>query len=471
MVFDRSKFSGARRSVQNEQDTIAKKFERKQSGGSRSSWHYPVDGKNKFRIAPPHNPEDPSFENYRTCQLEVMCPIYKDGEKTDEMELKKRKIVSATLHHKELSKLGIDGDVVELYVKMIKDHAFKNIKDKEDRKKYLAPINGYRGKGGVWVWGIEPKTAKLAYCWKEGEEGIGKFEMSGNWYDSMQRLIEEMEEDGEPILIDPFSDPDNGYPLVITKGRDDNGKVTYLVDKDTPSRVKKETWDDFFERTKLTDAQLEELVAQKPLAEAYRNGYKMVDFDTAVEGIERFDQKYDFGFFTMDEFQTKVAAIKAILEASEDVKPSEDTNTPKTKEDTTKDVKTPKKAVQEVDQSVVIVLTPEQAEKRDLIAKVITEEYGEGFAIQTPIIDDEIEAWYVEALKGEEAEFDGLIDEDDFVQPYDRIEVAKSTKKAPKKTPKKTPKKVVKETSQGGGTKSGAADQIRAKIAARRKAK
>ena len=381
MAFDRSKYLGGSRRAQAEKQNTAQKFDRRSGGtGGSDPWHRVGDGKNIFRIAPPHEPEDSAYEVYRTTTLECMKPIYKDGVDTGERELGRKRLVSAMVHHDGLAKLGVMGDPVELYVKIVKDVAFKTITDPDERKKFLAPVNGFRGQEKKWVWGIEPKTSFLAYAWDE-EGTLGKLELNKGWISDIDRIADELEEDGVPLEIDPFSNPVEGYPLLITRSKNEAGKTEYLIGKDDPSRAKKETWDMFFKRTAITDEQLEELDGKKPLAKGYTNSYGMKDFEYAMDGLKRFDGKYGFGVLDTDEFQDAIAIIKETLDASTET--SDDAQPEKTKV-SGEATPTAKKAPAAKKAAPKKAAEPTAEEKTAKVAEYITAVYGEEYVPQIP---------------------------------------------------------------------------------------
>lgn len=428
MSFDRSKYLGGSRKAQAKKAEVAEKFERK-SGGGVGVWHYIEDGKNTLRIAPPHNPEHSAYEVYRTTTLECMKPIYKDGEITDEKELGRKKIVSALVHNDQLAALGVTGDPVELYVKLVKDIAFKTIQDKDERKKFLAHVNGFRGKDKKWVWGIEPRTSYLAYAWDK-DKALGKVELNKGWMGDIDRLSEELEEDGVPIEIDPFSNPMEGYPLLITKGKNDSGKTEYIIDKEMPSRLKKETYDDFFERTAITDEQLEELDGKKPLNDSYTNSYKLSDFEFQMDGLQRFDDKHGYGILDLAEFQDAIAVIMDILVAEDEAstaqaETTEDGAVDKVEEAIAEGVPAKKAPAKKapVKKAVAKKAPVKKVDTRPkTIAEYIAAIYGEEYVNQVPLVEDGIVEWF-SIVEASEADGDlPLVATEDFVASEAEVE-------------------------------------------------
>lgn len=414
MTFDRSKFVGASRKAQKEIISATEKRDKLlKARGSRDVWHSIEEGRNVFRVAPPHNPEYPAFIPYRTVTLDCEKPVYEDGEDTGRTEVGRRKIIVATQHHDELMKLGVKGDVVELYVRMAKDIAFSQITDKKERSKFLAPISGYRAKDGKWVWGIEPKTNYIGYVFDEN--GIlGKLEISSSINKDLDRLADELEADA-PLDIDPWSNPVEGYPIVITKAKNDSGKTEYIVDKEVPSRLKKESWDDFFARTALTDEQLEELANVKPLAETYINSFTLRDFEAQMDGLTRFDKKYGFGIIETDEFQEAASHIESVLRA-EAASRDEESTEEETETETKVAAKVEnKKPIKKTIKKSIKKVGPTVEEMTDEVAKYITEVYGEEYVPQIPTDEDTLTTWF-NTVKEEEENGDlPLVPEDEFV--------------------------------------------------------
>lgn len=426
MAFDRSKYTGGSRKAQTQVAAKAAKHERKSSGGGRLEYFYIEEGRNVFRIAPPHNPEHSAYEVFRTATLECMKDVWKDGEKSEQQELGNKKIYSALAHHDKLATLGAEGDPIELYVKLAKDIAFETIKDKDERRKFLAPINGFRNPQGKWVWGIEPKSAFMCFAFNE-DGALGKLELNKNWVADIDRLAIELEEAGEPIDIDPFSNPVEGYPLVITRSKNEKNKWEYFVEKDIPSRIKKESWEGFFKRTEITDNQLQELDKQTPLNKTFVNCYKLADFEFAIDGLSRFDSKYGFGILDLPEFEDAVAKIRGILEGevvtgteevveevveevAEEVVEDKGAETPPT----LKTAEPVKKVVKKAVKKKVVKSGPTTGEMTIKVSEYLTAVYGEEYLPQIPTDVDELAEWF-KITEAEEADGDlELVAVDEF---------------------------------------------------------
>ena len=403
MAFNRKDFKGASTKAQKK----VQEKEPKQKGFSNgNSYHKVEDGSNYFRLAPPHNSEHSLYALYRTAMLECDVPIYEDGEKTDKIERKKKKIISATVHNDELAALGVDGDPIELYIKMVEDWAWQNKKDKKEREKYLKHVRGYRAMDGKWVWGIKPKNDYQSYAWdRSGELAI--LTLYPQWVKDMDRVGLTLGEEGEPLEIDPFSNPDEGYPLMIDRDKDDKGKWVYTISAGKPSRAKKESWDDFFERTALSDAQLEALSELKSLHERYVNNYKMKDFELAINGLQIFDDKYKYNMFQDETFNDKLEIINGILEkqAAESGDSETEESTPQKEKEAEPKEKEAVVAEKETTEMSV-------ADKYDFVKEYVTEVYGAEFVPQIKKRGPKLTEWFdlamadgeipIEAVEAEE---------------------------------------------------------------------
>ena len=310
-TFDRSKFKGAKLSTLKETKEKADDSNVRLLGGgnnNRPNFHEVKEGRNVFRVMPPHNPEDSTYQPFRSAMLECELPEMKDGKETGKMEKKLKKIFIATVHgNAETRKLK--KDPIELYIKYVSEMAAL-YDDKDERQKFLAPITGYRAKDGKWVWGIMPSTSFI--CYALGDKKLGRLELYDKWIKEMDKITAKIEEEeDQPLDRDPFSNPDEGYPLIVEKNKNDKGKFEFLIDRLTPK--KRQSWDDFCEEHRVTDEQLKELSEKESLKDLYVNVYTKRDFELALNGLQLFDQKYKYGIFENDEFVKELKEIEAVV--------------------------------------------------------------------------------------------------------------------------------------------------------------
>lgn len=314
--FDRSKFKGAKLSKLKETKEDAAKKDIRLLGGnnnSRANFLSVEEGRNEFRLFPPHDPDKSgTYVPLRTSTLECDVPVFEEGKETGKFEKKRKKIFIATQHGNEaLRKLG--KDPIERYIHYYGEEAAL-IDDKEERDAFLAPVKGYR-KDGKWNWGIMPSTSYVCYALKDGN--LGRFEIWDKWTKEMDKIVAKIEEEDDEVLdIDPFSDPDEGYPLVITKSKNEKGKWDYDVDRVIPK--KRQSWDDFCEENRITDAQLKEWSEKESLADLYIDVYSKRDFDLAVNGLRNFDKKWKKNIFENEDFLQELKEIEAIVPEPKD---------------------------------------------------------------------------------------------------------------------------------------------------------
>ncbi len=290
-TFDRSQFKGAS-SAANRAVVKEAVDASSTSKGGRADYHKIEDGKNIFRIAPPHNKDSPSVQPVSKTWLEIEVAD-KDGAK----ELKKRPIFSSKIH----SPVGVD--VVDAYIEYATKLAYSTL-SKDDARKKLAPINGWKGSDGRWNQGIKHSLGFVAYAWKE--EKLGRVELSQTVVNRMNELSIDEESD-ETISVDPFSDPDSGVSLIVTYDKGADASKKYSVNRGMTPKP-------------LSDSQLEDLLAQEPLADMFSNAFTKEDFKKSLEGLQRFDTKHKFNLFQIDEFLDIVEGIADKIESCPDIR-------------------------------------------------------------------------------------------------------------------------------------------------------
>lgn len=119
--------------------------------------------------------------------------------------------------------------------------------------------------------------------------------------DAMNKLAFSEDED-EAIEVDPFTDPDEGLPIMVKYMKNPNkkkGENYYEV-----SFPKKVT------ARPLTDEEIEYFMTLKPLTEVLPK-YGMRDFERALEGLQNFDEEHEMEMFDDDAWLEHVEEIKA----------------------------------------------------------------------------------------------------------------------------------------------------------------
>ena len=260
-------------------------------GASNNEYLNLEDGKSvKIRIFPPH----PGKENFYVAKKCYWLSFAKrDG------DMGRGAINDSRLHG------GTKMDVVEEYSKMATKFCAKD-SDKLDA------ISGDKDS-------LKPTYSWMAYASKvSSDEELHPmlWEFKKMVRDAMNKLAFS-EEDDDAIEIDPFTDPDEGLPIL----------VKYLK---SPNRKKGENYyETSFPKKNiaypLTDEVLEAFMALKPLDEIIGK-YNMRDFDRAVEGLQNFDETNEIGLFENEAWIEKLEEIRsqydAVEEAEEDKAPA-----------------------------------------------------------------------------------------------------------------------------------------------------
>lgn len=390
-AFDRSKFKGASLKKISEgvkeAETNSKTAKGSTGDSTRTKYHQLEEGDNWFKIAPAHDPDDSPYVPIAMSNLECEGDVWKDGEKTDEKEVKNRKAFIATVHSPKDSKgkLIVSKDPIETYLTYLNAKLNEEYPDKEEREKKSAPIRGFRAKD-KWVFGIAPDHKIATWAWDMSGE-IGRLDLSRKQFKDMEKLSIRESAD-ETIPSDIFVDLEEGYPVVVTKTVDPQGKskkTSYSVSVAQPK--KRESWEDFFARVQPTDKQIEDWQAKKPLKDLYVGAYKENDFNMAVDGLQRFDEKWEFGIFDNQEFLDELQEISDMVD-----------KLPKKGEEPKSEVKEKVGKKEEADEE----LTPIQMKK--FLRKYISDNYDE--ETELPELDKkELVKWYNLAKKGEKLPF------------------------------------------------------------------
>ncbi len=125
--------------------------------------------------------------------------------------------------------------------------------------------------------------------------------------DQLNKLTFSEDED-DAIEVDPFTDVDEGVPVLVKYLKNPNkkkGENYYDV-----SFPKKQT------PRPLTDEELEYFANLKPLSEVVPT-YSMSDFERALEGLQNFDEENDFDLFDDENWLEIVEKVKAQYDAAD----------------------------------------------------------------------------------------------------------------------------------------------------------
>ena len=256
--------------------------------GAQSSAEYLnlEDGKTiKIRIFPCH-PGQEDFYVARKCYW--MSFVGDDGEQH------RGTVLDSRVHG------GTKYDVVEEYVK----YAKKKVGNDADK---LEALTGSGPKSNS----LNPQYSWLCYADKiNGDDQLRAklWEFKKMVRDAINKLAFSEDED-EVIEVDPFTDPDEGLPIMVTYRKNPNKKKgENFYEVAFPKKVSARP---------LTDEEIEYFMTLKPLSEVI-NRYGMRDFERALEGLQNFDTENEIDLFEDEDWLEHLEDIKAQYDAEED---------------------------------------------------------------------------------------------------------------------------------------------------------
>ena len=212
---------------------------------------------------------------------------------------------------------GTKFDVVEEYVKWAK----KKIGNDADKLEALVG-NGPKSNS------LNPQYSWLCYADKiNGDDQLRAkiWEFKKMVRDAMNKLAFSEDED-EVIEVDPFTDPDEGLPIMVTYRKNPNKKKgENFYEVAFPKKVSARP---------LTDEEIEYFMTLKPLNEILSK-YGMKDFERALEGLQNFDEENEIGLFDDEDWIEHLEEIKAQYDSDD----SEEDSEPKKKTAVKKAVK------------------------------------------------------------------------------------------------------------------------------------
>ena len=410
--FNRSGFKATTMSsLEDEKKTAAAAVPSSFSG--RAEFHSVIEGKNWFRIAPATKPDEPAYRGMASTFLECEVDEYSDGEKTGKKVVKNKKVFIATQHSASMKT-----DPVLMYIEYVNKRANDEYTDKNEGQKFLTPIRGYRDNVGKWVWGIDPITSFICYAW-DSTGKLGRLELRPKWLDEIKRLSVAANDSNQSIVVDIFTDPDEGYPLTIemvTKQENKKKTINYILEKDIPNAGKREDWKTFFERVALTDNQLVELMNQESLTELYYDVYTMHDFNLAIDGLRRFDDKYKYGIFENEEFIERLEIMKSTVPAAKETEEDDQPEAPAK----VSDKLAAKETVKEESGEVSVVTNIPIPKMKTFIGEYILENYGGDYSMPALTIP-QVKEWFQLCKQGMELPFDDYIKNDTEIQQQEEV--------------------------------------------------
>lgn len=195
---------------------------------------------------------------------------------------------------------GTKWDLVEEYVKFAKKKWAKDA-DKLDALTGTGQNQNSLNPSYTWLCYAAQVTA-------DEELRAKLWEFKKMVRDAMNKLAFSEDED-EAIEVDPFTDPDEGLPILVKYMKNPNkkkGENYYEVS--FPKKVSARP---------LTDEEIEYFMTLKPLTEVLPK-YGMRDFERALEGLQNFDEEHEMELFEDDAWLEHVEEIKAQYDGEEE---------------------------------------------------------------------------------------------------------------------------------------------------------
>lgn len=252
------------------------------------------DGKTlKIRIFPAH-PGEENFYVAKKCYWLTIAG--NDGDP------RRIQVLDSRLHG------GTKMDVVEEYTKYAKRFC------KGDAAK-LEAITGQRDS-------LNPSYSWLCYAdiVREDEKLRARlWEMKKMVRDALNRMAFSEDEE-EAIEVDPYTDVDEGLPVLVTYRKNPNKKKgENFYEVAFPKKVKARP---------LSDEEVEYFMSLKPLSEILGT-YGLSDFERALEGLQNFDEEHEIGLFDDEDWIAHLEEIRA--QYDDDSSEEEEEEKPKAK--------------------------------------------------------------------------------------------------------------------------------------------
>lgn len=336
MAIDRSKYKNAGAALINAQEKeVAAKVGSKK--GSRAGYLKINEGKNMFRIFPPHL--EGGGESFAEAKSTTFLPVIieeKDDKgnvimeggqpKTKEV---KKSVFNARIHG------NAPKDLVEEYVRIGADWADKHTfnadaaEDKAARKKFKDHLYGnFNANPRVDGLRYQHNWVMYAKDLNAAKDGFGILEVKPSVKDRINKIIN-LEASNEVIGTEgnnPFTPPDEGRALIIVYNKKaEKSSDYYTTDIDsTTERVQYEGRMLPVQKTyPLTDEELEMLEGYPSLYKMFKTSFKRRDFELQFSGLELYDQKYNLGIFNLPEFVEVIEMLDAFF-PEEDAAATED---------------------------------------------------------------------------------------------------------------------------------------------------
>ena len=281
---------------------------------------------------------------------------------------------------------GTKFDVVEEYVKWAK----KKIGGDADKLEALVG-NGPKSNS------LNPQYSWLCYADKiNGDDQLRAkiWEFKKMVRDAMNKLAFSEDED-EVIEVDPFTDPDEGLPIMVTYRKNPNKKKgENFYEVAFPKKVSARP---------LTDEEIEYFMTLKPLNEILSK-YGMKDFERALEGLQNFDEENEIGLFDDDDWIEHLEEIKAQYDSDD----SEEDSEPKKKTAVKKAVKKAYAKSEDDDEEKDEEENDEDGDEFDSMDRVALKKYitanGLEISVKKSMSDDDLRNAIRAAAKSDDAD-------------------------------------------------------------------
>ena len=368
------------------------------------------DGKTiKIRIFPAH----PGVENFY-----VPKKCYWLSVAGNDGDMRRTQVLDSRAHG------GTKMDLIDEYVKWAKKKWAKD----SDR---LEALTG----SGPNSNSLNPQYSWLCYADKvtpDGQLRAKLWEFKKMVRDYLNKLAFSEDED-EAIEIDPFTDPDEGLPVLVKYMKNPNkkkGENYYEVS--FPKKVAARP---------LSDEEIEYFMNLKPLSEILPK-YGMRDFERALEGLQNFDEENEMGLFDDDDWLEHVEEIKAQYDgdSEDDEEEDEKPKAKKTSKKVTKKAEPEEDDEESDDDEEEEESNDDEGEDelddldRNGLKKYIRENELE-VSIKKSMSDDDIREAIREALAEQDDSGDDSDDEEEEeAKPAPKKAVAKKSAVAAKKT-------------------------------------
>lgn len=244
------------------------------------------DGKTlKIRIFPAHPGSDDFYIPKKSYWLSVPG---RDG------DIRRTTVLDSKVHG------GTKYDLIEEYVKAAK----KKISGDADKMEALVGT-------GMNSNSLNPSYSWLCYASiVSGDDALKPvlWEFKKMVRDELNKLAFSEDED-DVIEVDPFTDVDEGLPVMVKYLRNPNrkkGENYYEVTFPKKSVARP-----------LTDEEIEHFLTLKPLSEVIYT-YGMKDFERALEGLQIFDEEHEIGLFDDEDWLELIEEIKAQYDEDEE---------------------------------------------------------------------------------------------------------------------------------------------------------